>query len=273
MVQIGAENYVNSDGLYMSKEIQNEKSDTKKTRWGINSFWLHIIAMTIMLGDHMWATVIPGSMWLTNIGRMAFPIFAFMIVEGYFHTKSIKKYILRMLIGAVISEVPFNLMTGGYFLNPFQQNVMWSFLLSLLCIHAIESIKKKNKYLHIPMTVLIFGATAIIGMLLMVDYFAYGILAVAVFYIFRGKKLWQLLLQAAGLILIFGVLYEGMLIDVKIFGFTFEIKQEVIAVMALIPIWLYNGEQGPHNKFIQAGFYLFYPVHMLILSLLALYVF
>ena len=63
---------------------------------------LHIIAMTLMLMDHLWATLLPAREWLTCAGRVAFPIFAFMAVEGYFHTRSFKKYILRMLLFAVL---------------------------------------------------------------------------------------------------------------------------------------------------------------------------
>ena len=74
---------------------------------------LHIIAMTLMLMDHLWATLLPAREWLTCAGRVAFPIFAFMAVEGYFHTRSFKKYILRMLLFAVLSEIPFDLMYGG----------------------------------------------------------------------------------------------------------------------------------------------------------------
>ena len=59
---------------------------------------LHILAMACMLCDHMWASLFPYMEWMTCVGRIAFPIFAFMIVEGYFHTKDIKKYLLRLLI-------------------------------------------------------------------------------------------------------------------------------------------------------------------------------
>ena len=63
---------------------------------------LHLLAMAFMLCDHLWGTVVPGNDWLTCIGRIAFPIFAFLIVEGYFHTKNLKKYIGRMLLFAVL---------------------------------------------------------------------------------------------------------------------------------------------------------------------------
>ena len=68
--------------------------EENKTKLGITSMWLHIMAMAFMLCDHLWGTVVPGNNWLTVIGRLALPIFAFMIVEGYFHTKNLKRYIL-----------------------------------------------------------------------------------------------------------------------------------------------------------------------------------
>ena len=114
-----------------------------KRRLELTSFSLHILAMAFMLCDHLWATVIPGNEWLTCVGRIAFPIFAFMIVEGYFHTKKLKNYVLRLLIFAVLSEIPFNLMSGGSMFNPLHQNVLWTFLIGLGLIHLIERAKHK----------------------------------------------------------------------------------------------------------------------------------
>ena len=106
---------------------------------------LHIIAMTLMLMDHLWATLLPAREWLTCAGRVAFPIFAFMAVEGYFHTRSFKKYILRMLLFAVLSEIPFDLMYGGTWFYPVHQNVLWTFLLGLLGVWLMEQVRKKGK--------------------------------------------------------------------------------------------------------------------------------
>lgn len=106
---------------------------------------LHIIAMALMLMDHLWATLLPAQDWLTCAGRLAFPIFAFMTVEGYFHTRNLKRYALRLLLFALLSEVPFDLMYGGTWFYPVHQNVIWTLLLGLLGVHLMETVRKKQK--------------------------------------------------------------------------------------------------------------------------------
>ena len=118
---------------------------SKKIRFEITSATLHILAMVFMLCDHLWGTIVPGNDWLTCVGRLAYPIFAFMIVEGYFHTKNLKKYVLRLLIFALISEIPFNLAVGGAFFNPVHQNVLWTFLIAIGVIWLNECARKKGR--------------------------------------------------------------------------------------------------------------------------------
>ncbi|HJJ93617.1 MAG TPA: TraX family protein, partial [Methanocorpusculum sp.] len=95
-----------------------------KFRFETTSATLHILAMAFMLCDHLWGTIVSGNEWLTCIGRLALPIFAFLLVEGYFHTKSLKKYAGRLFIFALISEIPFNLMMGGSIFFPIHQNIL-----------------------------------------------------------------------------------------------------------------------------------------------------
>ena len=116
----------------------------KKT-FDLSAAALHILAMTFMLMDHLWATLLSSQMWLTHVGRLAFPIFAFLAVEGYFHTRSFKRYALRMLLFAVLSEVPFDLMYGGTVFYPVHQNVIWTLLLGLLGIRLMETARAKGK--------------------------------------------------------------------------------------------------------------------------------
>ena len=140
-------------------------------RFDISTAGLHILAMTLMLMDHLWATLLPAQEWLTCAGRLAYPIFAFMAVEGYFHTRSFRKYALRMLVFAVLSEVPFNLMCGGTWFYPVHQNVIWTLLMGLLGVHLLETVRRKQKpALFAAAAVGVILAGAVLGILCMVDY-------------------------------------------------------------------------------------------------------
>lgn len=227
---------------------------------------LHIIAMTLMLMDHLWATLLPAREWLTCAGRVAFPIFAFMAVEGYFHTRNFKKYILRMLLFAVLSEIPFDLMYGGTWFYPVHQNVLWTFLLGLLGVWLMEQVRKKGKtWMYLLVCVLVVPAGLVLGTLCMVDYYGVGILTVFVFYFLHGRKWWCFLGQLAALYWLNVELLGGLMYPVQLFSMEFELCQQGLALLALIPIWLYRGRQGYHSKPFQYLCYAFYPVHMLLL--------
>lgn len=230
---------------------------------------LHIIAMTLMLMDHLWATLLPAREWLTCAGRVAFPIFAFMAVEGYFHTRSFKKYILRMLLFAVLSEIPFDLMYGGTWFYPVHQNVLWTFLLGLLGVWLMEQVRKKGKtWMYLLVCVLVVLAGLVLGTLCMVDYYGVGVLTVFVFYFLHGRKWWCFLGQLAALYWLNVELLGGLMYPVQLFGMEFELCQQGLALLALIPIWLYRGRQGYHSKPFQYLCYAFYPVHMLLVVVL-----
>ena len=107
-----------------------------KTKFGLTATHLRILALVLMLLDHLWATVVPGNNWMTYVGRMAFPIFAFQAAEGYHHTHDFKGYCKRLALFALVSEIPFNLMMMSYPIFPFHQNVMLTLLLGLLACRA-----------------------------------------------------------------------------------------------------------------------------------------
>ncbi len=243
-------------------------TETKKFE-GITSFTLYLLAMIFMLCDHMWATIVPGSNWLTWIGRLAFPIFAFMIAEGYYYTSNVKKYTKRMLLFALVSEIPFNLMYGNSLIYPFHQNVMWTFLIALLCMRGIDKVHAKGKlWLTVPAAALFILLSYLICTLAMMDYYGEGFLMVLLFHFLRGRAWWQMAGQAIGMYYINGVMIKGLSVPIMLFGFELYFSQQTFAVLALIPIWLYKGKQGPHSKPIQYMRYAFYPVHMLILALI-----
>ena len=233
------------------------------------SFSLHLMAMIFMLCDHLWATIIPGNEWLTCVGRLAFPIFAFLIVEGYFHTRSLKRYVGRLFLFALISEVPFDLVMGGTAFYPVHQNVLWTFLIGIGLIFCNEWARGRGRLWLRGLTAI---GTIVLGFLLglvsFADFHFAGVFMVLTFYFFRGRNwrsfLGQLLVMAyINLESLAGVSYP-----VSLAGVTCFFPQQGFALLSLPLIWLYRGRQGYHSRAFQYGCYAFYPAHLLILWLL-----
>lgn len=187
-----------------------------------------------------------------GIGRIAFPIYCFLLVEGFYHTSSRKKYLLRMFIFAVLSEIPFDFAFYGF---PGTarllagQNVMITLFIGLLLMNVYEYLKMA--YLNQPLIFNTAGVIAIVGAsalatFLAADYSYVGILFILVFYLFREKKIWIAVGLAAVIVL-------------------FSNQIELAALIALIPIFTYNGKEGRKIKYV---FYAFYPVHLLVLGLI-----
>lgn len=241
----------------------------------MTSFILHIIAMSFMLCDHLWGTGLVNLDLFGYIGRMAFPIFAFLFVEGFMHTKNRKKYAMQIFVVAILSEIPFDYMMEHSWFQPFHQNVLWLFLLGILVLQLYEICrKKKNVILRVCLCACVMLLGYLFGFLLFVDYFGYGILVISLFYFTRirvdmriEEKRIRGLIQFVGMYVIQCEMIQGMMILITMFGIEFEIYKQGFAILALLFIWLYRGEQGLYNRTVKWVYYLFYPVHMLVLSL------
>lgn len=209
----------------------------------MNGFTLKCIAALTMLLDHIGAVLFPQYRWLRCIGRIAFPVYCFLLMEGYRHTKSVKKYLMRLGIFALVSEIPFNLA----FYNAMAVrglNVYFTLFLGLMAAWLCDIIRASSQRYG----VLGYGAFVLAGLAAMglkSDYRYYGIALIFVFYQFGSEKVTQAVLSA----LIFGLMSR-----IQMYG-----------LMALAPIFTYNGKRGPNHKIITACFYLFYPVHLIIL--------
>ena len=227
----------------------------------LNGFHLKLIAACTMFIDHMGYTLFPGVMWLRCIGRVAFPIFCFLIAEGCVHTHDRKKYALRLFMFAVLSEIPFNLMTGWAVWNPYDQNVLWTLLLGAAVCWLMDGVLKRRTA---PAFVLTGAAMVAAFWLLEVfctDYGGWGMLLVAMFYGVRRAPYGQAAKMAA----------QAVGLAFFCIGVMGGVTIELWALTALVPIWLYNGQRCVSHKAVQYGFYAFYPLHILILSLIALY--
>ena len=177
-----------------------------------------------------------------QIGRISFPIFCFLLVEGFYHTSNKKKYALRLFLFAYVSEIPFDLCFQGKILEFSHQNVMFTLLFGFLTMWAIEIKKKKKEMLGIIPAVL----GVLIGALFQADYDWKGIVLILVLYFFY--------------------LYP---VEKTIAG-CLALCWEPTACLAFIPINLYNHQKGNGPKYF---FYFFYPVHLLLLFFIRFAVF
>ena len=245
----------------------------------INSFTLHILAMIFMVSDHLWNIFFPNQVWLYVTGRLAFPIFAFMIVEGFFKTQNRKKYLIHIFIFAIISEIPFNLFASLVLSKviilfyPYN-NVLWTFLIALCGLSLLEKIeksKKLNKIIKFVGKITISFITIMIANFIKTDYLGYGVITVLIFYFFRERNYRNIFFQSLLIIILNVFIMPSYEFPFYFFGNEVFIKVQIFAIFSLAIIWLYNGEQGIHNKFIKYSFYFFYPLHLLLI--VAIYVY
>lgn len=186
------------------------------------------------------------------IGRISMPIFCFLIVEGFLHTRDAKRYLLRLLLFALISEIPYDLAFGESVFDLNQQNVFFTLAAGLLTLMVMENMKNHRAVVFLApfvMSVLTFYGKF--------DGSYYGVLMMALFYILREKRL-------AGCISILALQLAVMLVFHETFGLN-----DFFAIIPLILIYFYNGRRGMRLKYF---FYAFYPVHLLIFGLLAMFV-
>lgn len=242
-------------------------------RWkGLTGSGLKWIAIITMLIDHLGASLIEvylmngygNAPWdgfrtlsyetmmvwyhldrvLRCIGRVSFPIFCFLLVEGFFHTRSKKKYAIRLGIFVFLSEIPFDLAFFGEAFHWEHQNVFLTLFLALIGMWSLDYFRKRGQ-IESLFGIVCIGAAALCADWFRSDYGSFGILLIVVLYLFRSHRGLQ---AAIGAVLLLA--YGGT---------------EGYGMLAFLPILLYNGKRGTLPKHFV---YMFYPLHLLILIVL-----
>lgn len=236
----------------------------QSVRPGISGSTLKLIAIITMFIDHVGAVIVErmvlkgvsfGGMSLKDlylldqvlrsIGRIGFPIFCFLLVEGFIHTRNRVKYGLRLALFAFLSEIPFDLAFTGKVFSTKYQNVFFTLLIGLLVMAVFRVIEEKYNEKHILAIVLMLlslAAGMTLTVILKTDYDYRGVISIVILYIFRMYRPLQLLAGAL----------------------TF--MWEIPAPAAFLAAACYNGRRGLNLKYI---FYIFYPLHLLILYFVA----
>lgn len=223
----------------------------------MNSSTLKIIACVSMLIDHIGAIFFPRIYILRLIGRVSFPIFGFMIAEGFFYTKNVKKYLMRLVLLALVSEIPYDFAFSGKLIDVTSQNVF--FTLSIALIGIIVYDRYENTNIGIASgSVLVLS---LIAFICRTDYDLFGVLIIFGFYLYRGNfmKISLNLIFYSILMCISHVLVSG--------NFSISNLFQVVAVLSLFFISKYNNQKGYNLKFL---FYGFYPIHLVLIGIIQL---
>lgn len=224
----------------------------------MTSSHIKIIAIVTMVIDHIGLFFFPHLIILRYIGRIAFPLFAWLIANGAYHTRDIKKYASRIFILALVSQIPFIVANQRIGSSPFYLNVLFTLFLGLLAIYTIKKIT--NKFLWLPIAL----GYAEIANLLHTDYRAAGVLSIVAFYVFFKNKKLMIVSQT----LLFLVLpYITFLIEqakkINLSTIYMDSDIEMYGLLGLFFIFLYkNKKETPTMKYF---FYVFYPLQYIVI--------
>lgn len=229
----------------------------EQRKHGISQEALKLIACVTMLIDHFGAAIVPtfSVPYVVTlyyicriIGRLAFPIYCFLLVEGMRRTRNPQKYVLRLAIGILLAELPFDLLFEGGFSWGYQ-SVMVTLTLGAVMLICMQKTEKQW------LKALIVLPFAVLAELCKCDYGGWGIAMIAVF-----ALLDRFALRFAGVLLVSAIMPSA---GIPVFGIV--LSCELAATAAMLPIGFYSGRKLTYNKAIQWAFYLFYPVHILLL--------
>lgn len=242
----------------------------------MSSFLIKIIALVCMTLDHAGDLLIGEFSFLNIIGRIAFPLFAFQLVLGYTHTKDVKKYLFRMIIFAIISQIPFTFMTFYSNTDVHLLNVFFTFIIGILVLLIYDA-----KQIHAIFRILAIIGLTILAQVINVDFQACGILLILLIYIFYDNKNvpkkydkddiltypYNLSPLSRKIILASGILILAFCKHLNYFA---DFPQEAfqLSMFTFLPtifMFLYNGKKGPSLKYL---FYIYYPLHIIVLVLL-----
>lgn len=202
-----------------------------------DAFSLKCLAILCMAADHAGRILFPEELNLVRIGRLAFPIFAFLLTEGFFHTRDIYRYLARLGIFAILSEIPFDLAFHQSIWYPRSQNVFFTLFISVALMAALERCREWPERI-LEIFIAMWFAEALGS-----DYGFRGVLLVLIFYIGRARP-WA------------GLTLGGL------WNFLWQSPVQRFGVLYVIPVGLYNGKKGRSMKYF---FYVFYPAHLLLL--------
>ena len=207
---------------------------------------LKLIAVITMLLDHVGDNFFPDQIWMRIIGRMALPIFAFCIAEGFSHTKDRRRYLCRMGLFALISEIPFDLVTSDKILEFSHQNIMMTFFWAILGLMIYERVRKRPHGSFFGAAVLVLFAIS--SLFLGLDYQILAVGLIFLYYLLRNRA--PLINNLAAMA------YHAVMRNVGIYWF---------GLAGFLPVLLYNGKRGRGLKWF---FYLFYPLHLFVIYII-----
>ncbi|MDO5331953.1 MAG: TraX family protein [Bacillota bacterium] len=232
-----------------------------KAKGGLSSFIIRLVAYIILAGTTVLKSYFGNSIaWIEYLNWLSYPIFAFLLAEGFEQTSGKLRYFIRLLLFAIITEIPYNFLYGGQLFYARAQNGMFTLCMGYIVMCIINFVYQKTYNIIIAFAAMyVYGWGAFyITKYFNCEFYSFGVMFVLLFYVCNQIK-YPKILQIIFMVFLAAIISTDAFVSFIIGNIQYTVPYRAIAIPAMILTWFYKGKRGPNSIGMKIAMYAFYP--------------